>query len=207
LTCWFEGVHLDLLCNNNGIEVLNRTIKDEGTFRERLSMLHFMKVVFKMICKWSRERNPNSPNCYAYATEPVLELKDWTDAYMWAKANVPTMEHRVEGRRFLVFFSREANVRLTPRKVERIIELHLRLRDFVNYEEVKMYLNEVRVVGESYTCSCKFFKKEFTCKHVVGAQIREKGLQVPIEAKTIPMGHKRTRGRVSRARSALQRQN
>jgi hypothetical protein len=54
-----------------------------------------------------------------------------------------------------------------------------------------MYLNEVRVVedvGESYTCSCKFFKKEFTCKHVVGAQIREKGLQVPIEAKTIPNG-------------------
>ncbi len=41
----------------------------------------------------------------------------------------------------------------------------------------------------------KLFLKEYMCKHVLGIAIRLKVFQVCLEAKNIPIGQKRKRGR------------
>lgn len=53
------------------------------------------------------------------------------------------------------------------------------------------------------SCSCPFFFLNYKCKHIVGLAIRNQSAEAPIEAKLVPIGQKRRRGRPSKARSAL----
>jgi len=72
---------MDEVTNTSGIEGLNYT-KKEGTFRERLSLMAFMDVMFNLVKSWSQNRDPASPNCCHFVTEFVdIPTKLWTDAY------------------------------------------------------------------------------------------------------------------------------
>lgn len=53
------------------------------------------------------------------------------------------------------------------------------------------------------SCNCPAYFKHFMCKHVVGIAIRRRLLEVPYEAKQIPIGQKRKRGRTKLAKKAL----
>lgn len=53
------------------------------------------------------------------------------------------------------------------------------------------------------TCTCPAFFKDFICKHIVGISMRLKCIDVPVEAKQIPIGSTRKRGRPSKAKRAL----
>ncbi len=59
---------------------------------------------------------------------------------------------------------------------------------------------------EGSTCTCFTFLKQFICKHVLGIAIRQKKFTVRPEAKNIPIGQKRKRGRPAMATKALLRQ-
>lgn len=52
-------------------------------------------------------------------------------------------------------------------------------------------------------CNCPVFDTEYICKHIVGVSIRLKLVTPPAEAKTIPIGQKRKRGRPSKTKPAL----
>jgi hypothetical protein len=52
-------------------------------------------------------------------------------------------------------------------------------------------------------CTCPTFFKMYMCKHVIGLSIRLKYTVPPVEAKNIPLGQKRKRGRPSKAKPAL----
>lgn len=52
-------------------------------------------------------------------------------------------------------------------------------------------------------CNCPAFLKEYMCKHVLGISIRMKYVFAPAEAKTVPIGQKRKRGRPSKTKPAL----
>lgn len=52
-------------------------------------------------------------------------------------------------------------------------------------------------------CNCPAYMKKYICKHVEGIAIRKNLIEVPMEAKTVPIGKKRKRGRPSKACKAL----
>lgn len=52
-------------------------------------------------------------------------------------------------------------------------------------------------------CTCKEFFKNFICKHIIGVSLRMKYVTAPDEAKNLPLGQKRKRGRPALARAAL----
>lgn len=52
------------------------------------------------------------------------------------------------------------------------------------------------------TCSCPAFLKGFMCKHIMGILLKMKQLDAPPEAKPVPIGEKRKRGRPSKAKRA-----
>ena len=54
-----------------------------------------------------------------------------------------------------------------------------------------------------FDCTCPHFLKKHICKHTLGMQIRLKLVNAPPEAKTIPLGQKRKRGRPAKAKQAL----
>lgn len=56
------------------------------------------------------------------------------------------------------------------------------------------------------TCNCPSYLKTFMCKHVLGIAIRLKLVTPSFEAKQIPIGEKRKRGRPKKAKKALLKQ-
>lgn len=55
-------------------------------------------------------------------------------------------------------------------------------------------------------CDCKMFYKKYICEHIIGIALRMKWTTAPIEAKNIPLGSKRKRGRPAKAKAALIRE-
>lgn len=56
---------------------------------------------------------------------------------------------------------------------------------------------------EKGSCNCPAYGKNYVCKHVIGLAIRLKYISPPPEAKTIPIGQKRKRGRPTKTKPAL----
>ena len=62
---------------------------------------------------------------------------------------------------------------------------------------------KITVIPAGTICTCPFFMKNGQCKHELGTKIRRTEDSVPQEAKTIPHGQKRKRGRPTKAKKAL----
>ena len=54
-------------------------------------------------------------------------------------------------------------------------------------------------------CTCAQFQKMYVCKHVICLILRHKLEDAPLEAKKVPLGEKRKRGRPEHAKKALLR--
>jgi hypothetical protein len=83
-------------------------------------------------------------------------------------------------------------------------------RKWSSYNEFKeiqfsVWKNNLKLDSEfeSTSCSCPSFFKHYSCKHVIVLGIRKRILIPPLEAKSIPIGMKRKRGRPARAKPAI----
>ncbi|CAF3896417.1 unnamed protein product [Rotaria sordida] len=83
---WYEGLQLNTPSTNNALEATNRTIKDDGTFRERHVLSRFLAISSNIIYNWSTERDPLSVNAKLFAIEPTISLELWTSSYQWAQS-------------------------------------------------------------------------------------------------------------------------
>ena len=57
------------------------------------------------------------------------------------------------------------------------------------------------------TCNCSWFLKNYHCFHVIAIAVNEKLVEFPVEYKDVVIGAKVKRGRKSKAKSALEKQN
>ena len=80
---WFEGLATYVPSTSNPLEVTNRVIKDEDILRERLVLSRFTVLLFSIVNKWSKERNPTLINSEKFERQPLITLSVWTDAYNW----------------------------------------------------------------------------------------------------------------------------
>ncbi|CAF1186126.1 unnamed protein product [Rotaria sordida] len=83
---WYEGLQLNTPSTNNALEATNRTIKDDGTFRERHVLSRFLAISSNIIYNWSTERDSLSVNAKLFAIEPTISLELWTSSYQWAQS-------------------------------------------------------------------------------------------------------------------------
>ena len=200
---WFEGAAVEQPSTNNGIESTNAIIKKEHTMRERLPVGQFLNCMADMVEKWSRRRNPSSTNCLPVAENPSTSLKAWTDAYQWAARNVPVLQ-RDEG---TITWYYVTSSRMGEPITARLLKKFQRREDrWANFDDFKSWRTEVWTIvvsSASVTCTCPFFIKKRQCKHALGIKIRRKEVAVPPEAKSVPLGQRRKRGRPSKAKQAL----
>ncbi|CAF4295127.1 unnamed protein product, partial [Rotaria sordida] len=82
---WYEGIQLYTPSTNNVLETINKTIKDDGTFRERHVLSRFLTIASTIIYNWSIERDVSSINAKKFATEPTMSLQLWALSYQWGK--------------------------------------------------------------------------------------------------------------------------
>ena len=50
-------------------------------------MSRLTAVVFQIVKKWSKERNPTRVNVKKFEHQPTITLSYWTDGYNWVKLN------------------------------------------------------------------------------------------------------------------------
>jgi len=78
---WYEGLEIYFPSTNNAPETTNLVIKDEDKIREQLVLSRFTVVVFSIVNKWSKERNPAHVDSKKFEHQPSTTLSHWTDFF------------------------------------------------------------------------------------------------------------------------------
>jgi hypothetical protein len=196
---WYLGVNLGSPATKNALESFNRVIKDEHTLRERFPISRFLVVATEMVNHWSTQYSSTSAENRVFATTPTLALREWTRSYQWAKLQKKVVLTRSDD----VFKYYD----VPGGKAETIEEFQNKWTNFNEYKkqffskwEVALPLNSNWTDGK---CDCPMFYKHYMCKHVMGLAIRLKLTSPPLEAKNVPIGQKRKRGRPTKSKPAL----
>jgi len=165
----------------------------------------FTVVVFEIVNKWSKERNPSRVNAKKFEHQPTITLSCWTDGYNWFKGNKEVISIP-KGDRTIYYIPAGEETTITEKEIKRYENCRFNL--FHVYKSVYFKIwclclsnnpEELRTA----TCTCPSFLKNYICKHVIGMSIRLKYCKPPPEAKNVEIGTKRKRGRPSKARKAL----
>lgn len=196
---WYEGVAQHIPSSNNAQEATHKAIKDKHTIRQRFDLGRFREVLFQMIKQYSCE--------YTYGIrevhrKPLIDLPVWTEAYNWARANTTIKITKLRDR-IVHEIPLESNLNVD-------IDDTLIYESFDNFK--KYYFSKCittfsipfnKSTWEKGFCDCADFFKLFICKHVVGIALRMKFTEAPLEAKNIPIGQKRKKGRPALAKAAF----
>jgi len=161
---WYEGAAVPINAStcNNGLEVFNRTLKDEKTLRRRLPVQVFIKQLLEWVHNWG-SRYVGGANVVFF--EPVIDLPLMTKAYQWKKQNKQVKRHR------------DGFLMVPAGKDTDLVNWHLS-SEWETFDEFKRnYFSgwSTIVPTEKWiegTCNCPAFLKNFMCKHVVGIAIR-----------------------------------
>lgn len=201
---WYEGFRVKTPSTNNALESYNKCIKDEHTLRERLEFSQFRVVLFDMVKQWSIEytSNLNSINI----DTPSMNLNLWTAGYNFAKSNTKIKQNRT------------ANQIVYTIPVGNISDDDLTCDDSTKWKKFADFKRSLDIVHTTFDypvtannwahgfCDCSDGFKKYLCEHMVGIVLRLKVISAPAEAKAIPLGQKRKRGRPAKAKKALERQ-
>ena len=143
-----------------------------------------------------------------FASVPRPSLALWTKAFHWARLD--TEVKRVGE----VYYVRSSVP--CKRKMATLIKQRQKKEEKKNWDDwnditsTLSYLWEVTNMSqETYlraVCSCEENMKHNICKHSLGLALRLGFCNPPSEAKDVPIGQKRKRGRPSKAKKALIRQ-
>ena len=96
---WYEGVSLFKSSQNNACEATNKTIKDEHTIRERLTMGLFKLSMTNMVRLWSQDYEHEKK----FIERPTITLETWTEAYNWnkLKKSIQSVENKNSTRYYI----------------------------------------------------------------------------------------------------------
>lgn len=201
---WYEGSRIKTPSTNNAQESFNNLIKNEHTMRERLDISQFRVVLFKMVEQWSVEysSNLNSVN----NGPPKIELSLWTNGYNFARSNVKIKSKRnVNEITYHIPIGDVSN----PDQIKENFSQWASFKEFVQSFDMVHTTFDYPVSSENWIfgrCDCSSGFKQYLCEHIVGVALRLKIIEAPAEAKTIPLGQKRKRGRPAKSKPALQQQ-
>lgn len=196
---WYEAFAKRIPSSNNGLESRNRLIKDEHTFRERMELGVFNTTLLSMIETWSISITPGLSEVNSDA--PELPLNKWTEGYQFAKSNSKITSRRSANK----VIYRSATSQTVVDSIEWENFDAFKKQSFAFHDTIFEYPPSRNNWLRS-ECDCRDFFKLFTCAHIIGIAIRLKCVVPPVEAKNIPIGEKRKRGRPAKAKSALIRQ-
>lgn len=140
-----------------------------------------------------------------FVTEPTIDLKLWTKSYQWVHLK-RVIKKKSSNPAILMIPSSEAinaGYNFTQHNFDSENDDWQTFNDFKNSAFVVWEVDTSNSNWSEWTCSCPSFQKQYNCKHIVGVALRMKLVTAPDEAKTVPIGTRRKRGRPSKAKKAL----
>lgn len=189
---WYEGVRPLTPKTNNALESTNRIIKDEYTMRQRYDFGRFRRVLSDMIYKWSLAYENGSNE---FHTTVCIELKMWTAAYALARENKPMTV--IKSSSNVTYYLGSAIFEESYQTFDEFKKAqHSNIR-------VKFPAPYTRENWSRGSCNCCNYFKLYMCEHILSISMRMRYICAPEEAKSIPIGAKRKRGRPAFAKAAL----
>jgi len=164
-------------CQTNAIESTNRYVKDNGTFRERLSVIDFLFVLEKGFARnWSTDRSKTLTR--------LIEGELKTE----------------ENKKYVPFMTEECESYFNERKAAKWDSFDKAVSHSIYF----VTLNEMN--WKLSRCSCYWWSKNYKCKHVIAVCFRSGLLHnYPDECKDVNVGWRRRRGRPVKNRGAFKR--
>ncbi|CAF1120089.1 unnamed protein product, partial [Didymodactylos carnosus] len=190
LPYWYEGSALRYPMTNNGLESLNGKIKKHYTLRSKLPLAGFLSTGCQMISDWSLKLH----NC-VFSLEPIVSKDLELFASKWStsisKSMIPLPWNVYEQ----VVPTIHAQL-----GVQQCIDMyqHCQFNTFDNYR--RWYESAHIVSVQQMYCTCRYFCKEYICKHLVGLKILYGIHKLPNDR--LPLG-KKPRGRPKKTSLAL----
>ena len=210
MATWYEGYAWKTPSTNNALEAFNKVYKDNYTFRERMKVAEFCEVLISSIESISTEKKRGEKPFMVLST---ISLKQWTAAYNFKRLKktlrsigsrngfstwiIPAGDALVfDEKRLKSFYGR--NWKTFKAFSENINDFYI----------VKIHedANPCNDLWRENDCSCAAFAKQYICKHVIGLCLRKNLMdvtQMPVAAKSVPLGEKRKPGRPALAKPAL----
>ncbi|CAF4458659.1 unnamed protein product, partial [Rotaria sp. Silwood2] len=155
---WYEGLAIYVPSTNNALEATSRVIKDEDTLRERLVLSRFTVVLFSIVNKWSKERNPTLINSKKFEYQPLIALSHWTDAYNWVKLNKEVISI-FNGDRTIYYLPAGEKITITDKEIKRYetCRFNSTMKKYRVTQGNDAYLLAISHVNENDEC-------QYTCK-------------------------------------------
>jgi len=132
---------------------------------------------------------------FHFAEIRSLSLADWTAAYQWAVKNVKVLQAPNDKSDYITLFinSSTSPKDILPATISTYHKLNNNWQTFKEFKRVYFGTWKVIINKENLhpsTCSCPYFAKHLSCKHVIGMQIWLKLVDPPPASKCIPRGQK-----------------
>jgi hypothetical protein len=88
---WYEGYASGVPSTNNGLESTNRVIKDEGTYRIKLSLGRFLEVVkTNIVERWSKEMDETKAFSKPFYEKISIQHNLWIQSFHLSIDDRPT---------------------------------------------------------------------------------------------------------------------
>ena len=202
---WYEGFSKLHPSTNNGLEAINKTLKASYTLRDRLPLQRFLDKAKEAAEEWSFSLQREG-----FQNEKTIHLSEWTQAWQW-QAEQPNIVQQ-EGTEIFFVPSASFSGGSNFQQLAHEYFLCFSQSNFGSWENYRRLTTAAWILGYSSNpngremlCTCPVFVKKRLCKHSLGFQIMRGDVVAPTQAKTVPLGQKRKRGRPKKASSALVR--
>ena len=128
----------------------------------------------------------------------LVSLENQTNGYQWLMKNQsPSSIIKLRGKYYTLSSSAPDELDLKD-AVKCYIKNQINMDydgGFDEWKKMKSSLYELEEDGYFFKCSCHIGLKKYFCKHNIGLSIKFKNYSIPDTAKSLPLAHKRKRGR------------
>ena len=210
---WFESANPFRSSNNQGIEGINKDIKQSQTFRKLLPMGSFVDVSLRMSQEWSMSDNSLlEANREKHLFTQPHGLKLRTNGYEWLQNNKEsakivkvaaknvqkTLLENVSMIYAVPSSKTSSNEILLKDCAKERLKSRFDVSRHSSFDDAMMTRQSCHIieqVGNDYFCDCHEGIKGRLCKHSVGLMYKCGTLEITSDVRSKPLGQKRRRGR------------
>ena len=210
---WFESANPFKSSNNQGVEGVNKDIKQSQTFRKRLPIGSFIDVQLRMCQEWSlSDSSLLEANREKHLFTQPHGLKLRTNGYEWlqnnkenssiVKLSAKNVQKTLLENVSTIFAVPSSKTSTTGLSLKDCAKERLKSRFDVsrhsNFDEamkIRQSCHIIEQVGTDYFCDCHEGIKGRMCIHSVGLMYKCGQLEVTSDVRSKPLGQKRQRGR------------
>ncbi|KAH7724315.1 hypothetical protein AAVH_08203 [Aphelenchoides avenae] len=195
---WYEAAS-PFVSTNNGLESVNKQIKDAHTLRKRLPFRSFVNTVEGFLHGWSIGATvpPAKP-------KPTPQL--YVDAYSLQRGPEPRIVARLPNRDIYVIPAASSKLRTMDEVKAAYRDFNADPPSWIRFSEQRFKVHVVKKLNPDnavlYWCSCRDGARKRVCKHSLNIMCTPNVniYTYPEDATAVPLGNKRKRGRPTQAK-------